>query len=135
MSKRKFATPTTYVPGARIQRDPDTLAVLYDKKGRPLWDMPKPQGMHETLQVVEVREKDGDRVRKKKVKQMTQFPVYRGANSLLAREIRAKIRREVRIRKAKGHPLNPKNIIKRVLGGNKNGKEATAAVPAGAAGD
>lgn len=100
---RKFATPTTAVPGARGVTDPKTHIQLRDKKGRPIWEMPKPVGIHETTQVVKLLDKsDPKKPRIKKVKQKTQFPVYRGMSAKDARYARAQFKRAKRKLKEKG---------------------------------
>lgn len=93
---RKFALPTIVVPGARPRMDGEGIFAKQatDHKGRPLWDMPKPVGVHATTQVVRIVDKsDPDRPRVKKVKQKTQFPVYRGMRARDARTFRSQMRR------------------------------------------
>lgn len=98
---RKHATPSTYVPGATLVRDPQTYAILYSNKGDPLWNMPKPIGVHETIQVVRVRATESGQMKIKKRKELTQFPVYRGLDASLARYYRAQVRRFKRKEKEK----------------------------------
>lgn len=98
---KKHATPGTYTPGASRVRDEWGMPVFTDK-GEPVWNLPKPVGVHETLQVVRVVDKsDPDRPKLKKVKQKTKFPVYRGLDASLARYLRAQMRRAARKAKEK----------------------------------
>ena len=86
---RKFALPTTVVPNARKNIDPDTL--------KPVWDMPKPTGKHETLQVVKERYEDAKgKPKTRKVKRKLSFPIYRGTTASFARYMRAQMRRALR---------------------------------------
>ena len=52
MATHKYAVPGHYVRGASLVRDPDTLQIEFDAKGRPIWDMPQPAGVHVTKQAV-----------------------------------------------------------------------------------
>jgi hypothetical protein len=96
---RKYAVPGTYVPGATpMYDDPNAYAPMRmrDNKGRPLWNMPKPVGTVENIQIVSaVVEVDGQ-PRMRKVRRPVSFPVYRGVSAALARYIRADMRRRAR---------------------------------------
>lgn len=94
MATHKHATPGIFVRGASLRRDPDTLQIEYDRKGRPLWDMPKPVGVHVTKQVVKrvIKRKDGTTKQVKEL-QPTQFPVYRGIEARTACYFRSQLRR------------------------------------------
>ena len=89
------------MPGATLGRDPKTFAIIYSNKGEPIWNMPKPIGVHETIPVVKTVDKsDPDKPKVKKVKQVMQFPVYRGIDASLARYYRAQVRRAKRKEKS-----------------------------------
>lgn len=83
---RKFATPMTVVPGATPVIEGEGIMAKHarDKKGRPLWNMPKPIGFHKTTEV----DKNG---RREKL-----VPVYRGVSASFARYVRSQIRRQRR---------------------------------------
>lgn len=134
MSKQKYATPGTFVPGASLARDPVTLTVLFDKKGRPLWNMPKAHGTHTTKQmtkrVVRKKEADGEtRAIVVRELQDKEFPTYRGFDAVFARNARAFVKRQRRIAAEKrAERLNhPVKSIKKILGGKKNDAAASTA--------
>lgn len=110
MATHKFATPGVFVRGASLRRDPDTLEVETDSKGRPLWDMPKSVGVHVTKQTVKRMVKRADGTTKQiKELQETQFPVYRSLDASLARYFRSQLRRFYRkqAEKEAAEILNP----------------------------
>lgn len=113
---RRYALPMTVVPGAQKDIDPETMLQKQDKRNRPLWVMPKPIGSVETLQVKEQAYKDDDgKVKRKKVKLMTRFPVYRGTSADYARYVRSQMRRA--LRKAKERAAVERSIEDQILKG------------------
>ena len=90
---KKTFLPQTRVPGAERVMDENGLKQLCDKKGRPLWRMPRPIRSVMRLQMVKaVQEIDG-KARKVLVKKPVRFPVFKGTSAALAREDRARMNR------------------------------------------
>lgn len=83
--------------GANHVLDPDTLMAKTDVKGRNEWNMPKPIRFVEHLQIVKKLVPQGDgRVKVVKVKELVEFPVYRGVDTKYARWVRAQVKRDMR---------------------------------------
>ena len=96
---RKHALPTTLVwPLATLVRDPITLQVETDKKGRPLWDMPEPKDQVANFQMVKepVEQEDG-KVKMVLRKKAVLFPVYRGVSAEMIRYARSQAKRMHRL--------------------------------------
>ncbi len=80
----KAFVPLTVIPGVRRRIDPETLMVMSDEKGNPLWDMPPPVSYAK-------HKRTGGRVG-----DTITVPVYRGASASYARWVKAQIRRKQR---------------------------------------
>ena len=85
---KKAFLPATVVPGAEPVRDQFGRHER-DRKGRPLWRMPRPIRSEMRLQMVkEVQEIDG-KPRLVLVKKPVRFPVFKGTSAAQARYDRA----------------------------------------------
>ncbi len=87
---RKAFVPLTVIPGVKRRVDPETLMVVSDKKGKPLWDMPSPV-RHEKHTVWRRHKSTGERIA-----EPVMIPVYRGTSASYARWVMAQIRRRQR---------------------------------------
>ncbi len=100
---RKHALPLTKVwPLATLVRDPVTFAPETDKKGRPIWDMPKPIGQHPVIQIVKepVETKlpdDTTKVTMVKRRKAVLAPIYRGVSAQMLRYAKSQAKRRQRI--------------------------------------
>ena len=94
----------TFVPGANYTR-------TKDKKGRPVWQMPRPTAYVEYIQVVKEVISVDDKPRIIKVKKPVRFPVYRGMSAKDARLQRARIKRDHRKRLEKRELDNKKEVL------------------------
>lgn len=100
---RKHALPLTMTwPLAKLVRDPVTFAPETDKKGRPIWDMPKPIGQHPVIQIVKepVEEKQPDdtiQVKMVKKRKAVLIPIYRGVSAEMLRYAKSQAKRRQRI--------------------------------------
>ena len=90
MSRYKFATSQTMVPGATRRVNPDTLLPLMGKNDIALWDMPTP-----IRYVDHVRRRLDPKTKTVRTDKVS-VPVYRGVDTSLARLIRADYRRAQR---------------------------------------
>lgn len=87
---RKAFLPLTVIPGVRRRVDPETLMVVSDEKGRPLWDMP-PQVSYAKHMVRRRHKHTGARI-----EEPIMVPVYRGTSASYARWVKAQLRRKQR---------------------------------------
>lgn len=89
------------VPGASRQLDPDTLLPENDKRGRPLWTMPRPYA--HTTHIHPAKKEFGE---ERGTVVTVSVPVYRGVDAQTARYIRSQIKRRIRKQKEKREKSN-----------------------------
>jgi hypothetical protein len=82
---QKLHVPQTRVPGAQRRINPDTLLIMFDEKGYPLWNMPAP------VRYAEHRKRTG-----KRTAEPVMVPLYRGTSASYARWVKSQLRRSHR---------------------------------------
>ena len=103
----KAFLPQTRVPGAaRAYDDPKALypIPLVDRKGRPIWNMPKPSGYHS----VTVVNKHG--------RHESVVPIYRGTSAKLYRQAKSKFKRMQRLQAAQGFADQVADLVEKADG-------------------